>query len=302
MVSYRKAFMRGVPAAVLAVMLAAGCAGMGAATKQTTPADRDAPAPGDGHQGGRTGWEGGSAGRGRPASEELPDVQDGETAAPAARPARRQARLISARTSRSTRGRWASSGRSSRATTPPPSWNHPEPAGGLRGQRRRGDAQGDHRRSWPSRRRLPRPPSSGWAGDQARRRREERRGTACRLPPPLPRPSPRRLSLPRGPAARKLTGIDILSSPEGTQVVIEGDGNLDYEYFLVENKMVVVDIQDVANSVAPLTRKVVRRVRQAGPDRRALRAPPEGPRGDRPDPSQRIQGRLDRRQAAGQLR
>jgi type IV pilus assembly protein PilQ len=99
-------------------------------------------------------------------------------------------------------------------------------------------------------------PAQVQAGPGAKPEAVEKSAAAPPAAPTATAPAKPAVAVVPGTAAKKLTGIDILSSPEGTQVVIEGDGNLDYEYFLVENKMLVVDVQDVANAVAPLTRKV----------------------------------------------
>jgi type IV pilus assembly protein PilQ len=59
-----------------------------------------------------------------------------------------------------------------------------------------------------------------------------------------------------GKGATRVSILDVSSSPQGTQVTIEGDGRLDYEYFLVEGKSIVVDVYGVTNGIAPLSRKV----------------------------------------------
>ena len=58
------------------------------------------------------------------------------------------------------------------------------------------------------------------------------------------------------PPASRVTFLDVITSDQGTQVVIEGDGVLEYEYFLVESRSLVVDIFGAANDISPLTRKV----------------------------------------------
>ncbi len=61
---------------------------------------------------------------------------------------------------------------------------------------------------------------------------------------------------PQGKAGGRVSILDIMASPEGTQVLIEGDGALEYEYFVVESKSLVLDIFDVLNGISPLNRKV----------------------------------------------
>ncbi len=59
-----------------------------------------------------------------------------------------------------------------------------------------------------------------------------------------------------GPAATRVANLEVVSSPQGSQVIVQGDGRLDYEYFLVESKSLVLDIYSVSNGIAPLSRKV----------------------------------------------
>jgi type IV pilus assembly protein PilQ len=56
--------------------------------------------------------------------------------------------------------------------------------------------------------------------------------------------------------ASRVTSLDVFSSEEGTQVVIQGDGSLEHEYFIVESRSLVVDVFGITNSISPLTRRV----------------------------------------------
>ncbi len=57
-------------------------------------------------------------------------------------------------------------------------------------------------------------------------------------------------------SASFITSLDIRKDAEGTLASITGDGPLQYEYFLVEEKSLVVDIFSVGNKVWPTVRKV----------------------------------------------
>ncbi len=255
MVSYRKAFLRGAPAVVLAVLFAAaGCAGMGAATKQATPAD----------------------GTPRPlvtvikaAEQEGKVVLRVEADQPLKnylmfkleKPLRLQLDLPGARLDNFDKNIPVNQG----------------PVGFIRPVQA-GDDTAAHLEIV-----LSRPAAYEVSADnavltvsigelaeqaaaekQATPAAEKLAAMASKEVPAEKKAAAPTASAPAkaekppapGTAAKKLTGLDILSSPEGTQVIIEGDGVLDYEYFVVENKMVVVDVQNVANAVAPLNRKV----------------------------------------------
>lgn len=60
---------------------------------------------------------------------------------------------------------------------------------------------------------------------------------------------------PLGPATKVML-VEMLASDDGSQVIIEGDGSMEHDYFLVESRSLVVDIFSVANSISPLTRTV----------------------------------------------
>lgn len=56
--------------------------------------------------------------------------------------------------------------------------------------------------------------------------------------------------------ARFVTGLDVRRDEGGTLATIRGDGPLEYEYFLVEGKSLVVDVFNAGNKVWPTVHKV----------------------------------------------
>jgi type IV pilus assembly protein PilQ len=57
-------------------------------------------------------------------------------------------------------------------------------------------------------------------------------------------------------AARFVTGLNVRKDPSGTLAVIRGDGELQYEYFLVEGKSLVFDIFEAGNKIWPTVHNV----------------------------------------------